>query len=302
MKAKSLIPASKRAGRVLSILLTVALVCCLLGNLTGCGKKEPEAPQVDATTVTTTTTTAATTATTTTTTTTTTTESTEESTTTVAPTTVAPTTTAKPTTGTTAVKVYTVTFKDHDGTVLSTQKVENGKSATAPANPSREHFAFVGWDKAFHKITSDLVVTATYTTNKVVISAESVTVNKGTDKVTVNLRVYNNPGIMGAVLKVSVNDKALAFASGSKTAYPGLTLTCPGSATTSSPYTFMLDALELSADDKKDGTLFSITFTVKDTTAKGTYDVTLSYDKGGIFDENYNEPEIVLENGTITIQ
>ena len=89
--------------------------------------------------------------------------------------------------------------------------------------------------------------------------------------------------------------------SGTSTDYPGLTLTSPGSATTSSPYTFMLDALELSADDKKDGTLFSITFKVKDTSATGDYKVSLSYDDGAIFDENYNDPNVILGNGIITI-
>ena len=168
-----------------------------------------------------------------------------------------PTDTTKPT-----VTTFTVTFKDYDGTVLGTQKVEKGKAATAPANPVRENFTFAGWDKKFDKITSDLVVTATYTTTKALIYVESTTVNKGTGEVTVHIRVKNNPGIMGAVLKVSVDDKMFSFKSGTSTGYPGLTLTSPGSATTSSPYTFMLDALELSADDKKDGTLFIITFKV----------------------------------------
>lgn len=207
-----------------------------------------------------------------------------------------PTDTTKPT-----VTTFTVTFKDYDGTVLGTQKVEKGKAATAPANPVRENFTFAGWDKKFDKITSDLVVTATYTTTKALIYVESTTVNKGTSEVTVNIRVKNNPGIMGAVLKVSVDDKMFSFKSGTSTGYPGLTLTSPGSATTSSPYTFMLDALELSADDKKDGTLFRITFKVKDTSATGDYKVSLSYDDGAIFDENYNDPNVILGNGIITI-
>lgn len=205
-------------------------------------------------------------------------------------------------TATYKINEYTVTFKDYDGTVLKTQKVESGKAATAPAEPTREHYKFAGWDKSFSNVTSDLVVTATYSTTKLIISAESVTVNKGTGEVTMNIRVVNNPGIMGAVLKVSVNDDVFAFASASKTGYPGLTLTAPGSATTSSPYTFMLDSLDLSADDKKDGTLFTITFKIKDTSATGKYDVKLSCNKGGIFDENYNDLDVTFVNGTITIQ
>ena len=205
-------------------------------------------------------------------------------------------------TATYKINEYTVTFKDYNGAVLKTEKVESGKAATAPAEPTREHYKFAGWDKSFSNVTSDLVVTATYSTTKLIISAESVTVNKGTNEVTMKIRVTNNPGIMGAVLKVSVNDDVFAFASASKTGYPGLTLTAPGSGTTSSPYTFMLDSLDLSADDKKDGTLFTITFKIKDTSATGKYDVKLSCNKGGIFDENYNDLDVTFVNGTITIQ
>ena len=208
-----------------------------------------------------------------------------------------PTNTTKP-----AVDTFTVTFKDFDGTVLNTQKVEKGKGATAPADPKRENFKFVGWDKSFKKITSDLVVTATYTTTKTVIYAEHVSVNKGTGEVTMNIRVINNPGIMGAVLKVSIDDKVLSFKEATKTEYPGLTLTSPGPKTTASPYTFMLDSLELAKEDKKDGTLFIITFKVKDTAATGKYDIKLSYDNGAIFDEDYKDPKVCLENGSITIK
>lgn len=60
---------------------------------------------------------------------------------------------------------YTVTFKDWDGTVLKTETVESGKSATAPADPSRTGYTFTGWDTSFETITSNLVVTATYSQN-----------------------------------------------------------------------------------------------------------------------------------------
>ena len=200
-----------------------------------------------------------------------------------------------------AIVTYTVTFLDHDGTVLKRQEVVKDNAATAPATPSREHFTFAGWDKSFDRVTSDLVVTATYTTSKTVISAESVTVSKGTNEVTVNIRVYNNPGIMGAVLKVSVDDRMFTFKSGSKNQYPGLTLTSPGSGVTASPYTFLLDSMELGADDKKDGTLFSVTFKVDNLSATGTYDVKPSYNRGAVFDENYNDIDAALEHGTITI-
>ena len=267
---------SKTIMMVIAALVVVALVVTMLFVLKGC-QGEDVPVQGDGTSQTT--------------------PSGDDSSTTEPTDTSEPTDTTKP-----AVTAFTVTFKDYDGTVLSTQTVEKGKDATAPAEPKRENFKFAGWDKSFKNVESDLVVTATYTTTKAVIYAEHVSVNKGTDEVTMNIRVINNPGIMGAVLKVSVNDKVLSFKEANKTAYPGFTLTSPGPKTTSSPYTFMLDALELAKEDKKDGILFTITFKVEDTTATGKYDIKLSYDTGAIFNENYKDPKISLENGSVTIQ
>ena len=60
---------------------------------------------------------------------------------------------------------HTVEFVDYDGTVLSTQTVNDGSAATAPENPTREVYTFIGWDNDFSKITSDLTVTAIYEIN-----------------------------------------------------------------------------------------------------------------------------------------
>ncbi len=60
---------------------------------------------------------------------------------------------------------YTVTFKDWDGTVLKTQTVNHGASATAPANPTRPGYIFTGWNKDFSNVTSNLTVTAQYSIN-----------------------------------------------------------------------------------------------------------------------------------------
>ena len=65
---------------------------------------------------------------------------------------------------------YTVTFKDWNGTVLSTQTVEEGAAATAPAAPSRTGYTFTGWDVDFSNVTSDLTVTAQYSVNSYTIT------------------------------------------------------------------------------------------------------------------------------------
>ncbi len=64
--------------------------------------------------------------------------------------------------------LYTVTFRDWDGTVLKSEEVPEGGAATAPAQPTRTGYTFAGWDVGFGVITSDLTVTATYVYNGVV--------------------------------------------------------------------------------------------------------------------------------------
>ena len=64
-----------------------------------------------------------------------------------------------------AINTYAVKFVDFDGKVLSTQTVNYGSAATAPANPARDGYTFTVWDKDYSKITSDLTVTALYKIN-----------------------------------------------------------------------------------------------------------------------------------------
>ena len=61
--------------------------------------------------------------------------------------------------------LFTVAFKDYDGKVLKIEEVEQGKSATAPANPTREGYTFKCWDKDFSNVTNGLIVTAVYDKN-----------------------------------------------------------------------------------------------------------------------------------------
>ena len=61
---------------------------------------------------------------------------------------------------------YLVTFVDWDGTVLSSVSVVSGEAAIAPADPSREGYTFIGWDKDFSNVTDNITVTAQYQINR----------------------------------------------------------------------------------------------------------------------------------------
>ncbi|HAQ55993.1 MAG TPA: hypothetical protein DCR44_01080 [Acholeplasmatales bacterium] len=70
-------------------------------------------------------------------------------------------------TSTWAIKQYTATFTDHDGTVLSTSTVDYQTAATAPANPTRAHYAFTGWDSSSYlSMVQNVTITAQYTIDR----------------------------------------------------------------------------------------------------------------------------------------
>lgn len=64
--------------------------------------------------------------------------------------------------------MVTVTFKDHDGTVLKTESVaQYTGTATPPANPTRTGYTFAGWDRdSVENFTQDTTITAQYTANQ----------------------------------------------------------------------------------------------------------------------------------------
>ena len=61
---------------------------------------------------------------------------------------------------------WDVEFVDWDGTILATMKVPDGEAATAPADPTREGYTFIGWDKDFSHVTDHMTVTAQYQINR----------------------------------------------------------------------------------------------------------------------------------------
>ena len=67
---------------------------------------------------------------------------------------------------------YTVTFVDFDGSILGTSTVDYGTSAVAPADPIRENYTFIGWNKKFNEVVDNMIVTAMYEANLLSIYAK----------------------------------------------------------------------------------------------------------------------------------
>ena len=57
---------------------------------------------------------------------------------------------------------HVVTFKDYDGSVIKVVLVRDWEDVQSPANPTRNWYDFVGWDKDLTNVTDDLEVLAQY--------------------------------------------------------------------------------------------------------------------------------------------
>ena len=107
---------------------------------------------------------------------------------------------------------FTVTFQDWDGTVLKSEQVDKGKSATAPANPTREGYTFTGWDKTFSNVQSDLIVTAQYQKN-----AEIAVTNVSLNKKTLQMVIGNTATVTASVLPANASNKSVTWTSSNAT-------------------------------------------------------------------------------------
>lgn len=181
------------------------------------------------------------------------------------------------------VETFTVTFVNYDGAVLKTETVESGKSATAPADPTRTGYAFAGWDVAFDNITGDLTVTATYTLNVTAptVVVHDVVANVGDTTVDVVIAIANNPGIGSMKFDVtSVAGLTLkSFKAGSS--FAGIVGPPKDASGAYKSQTFnWASASNVTAD----ATFVTLTFEIADTITTDTaFDISVTLDAGNIF-------------------
>lgn len=145
---------------------------------------------------------------------------------------------------------YTVTFVDYDGKVLKVETVNSGKSATAPTDPMRDGYTFIGWDKTYHEITSDLIITAQYeiVDNQVCIHY----IDNGDGTTTAKFSVNGDVNIAMIELQLSFHL--------TNAAYSGYTLLVSGSADANYTDDIFYFSFMSATDVTEDTELFSITF------------------------------------------
>ncbi len=194
---------------------------------------------------------------------------------------------------------YNVTFQDFDGTVLKTESVEEGKAATAPSDPLREGYAFIGWNKDFTSIVKDTVVTAEYLRiTDTAIKVDTVTVVDDNKTVEVKVSVTNNPGILGMVFSVNYDDGALKLIDCQNgVALSALAFQEPSRLV--SGCNFVWYGSE--TGEVMDGEMLILTFEIADDTSPGTYPITISWDDRGIYDSNSDIVDPDVTQGAIIV-
>lgn len=120
------------------------------------------------------------------------------------------------------------TFKDYDGTVLKTGKVDEGTAPTPPADPTREAtaqytYTFAGWNPTVGKITKKTTYTATYTAtvNEYDITIVSDDAEKGTvDVASVEWQPYGTAiSTEDNVLTIGEGESAVEVTATAETGY-----------------------------------------------------------------------------------
>jgi hypothetical protein len=194
---------------------------------------------------------------------------------------------------------FTVVFKDYNGTVLKTETVQAGKSATAPSAPQRDGYIFLKWNKSFDKVTSDLVVTAVYSKiSNPTIFIGNISAKAG-ETVTVPVTVYNNPGINGIQLNIEYDSKLKLNKAENGTAFSTLIFTLPGAY--ENPSKFLWDGMI--ENEVGNGTALTLTFEVPANAKAGDkYAILPAYPNGTIYDVDLNDVNFDTIGGSITVK
>jgi len=197
---------------------------------------------------------------------------------------------------------YTVVFKDYDGTVLKTEEVESGKSATAPANPTRNGYEFAGWSGSYTNVTSNVEIIATYVeNNNPMLGVSNANATAGATKVTLTVSLKNNPGFLTMALKTTFNSDALTLTKVTTGIdFMDYSFTAPKNKISGCTAAWFASDLP---EEIIDGDIMTLQFTVNANATPGRYPVTISCpDDGSTVDGNKEAFNMSDAIGYITIE
>lgn len=118
--------------------------------------------------------------------------------------------------------------------------------------------------------------------------------------VDVNVMIENNPGVLGATLELSFDERLTLTNALQGEAWDCLTMTKPGRFI--SPCKFVWDGQELNENQIHDGVILKLTFDVAKNVPTGTeIPISINYDYGDVVDYNLDFVSLDINNGQITV-
>lgn len=197
-------------------------------------------------------------------------------------------------------EIFTVTFKDYDGTVLKTEKVLQGKAATRPPEPQRDGYAFTGWDKSVLQIFENCVITAQYEKiTNFTLRVKNVTVSEGSDTAKAEIEVLNNPGLSSLAFDLRYDTKLKIQSVDFDSSKIG-----KGMATAGEPFSNpqRISIVSPTSALKFNGTVATIIFKLpKELKAGDVTDFAITYESGNIFDADMNNVKTDVIGGKLFI-
>ena len=105
-----------------------------------------------------------------------------------------------------------VNFKDWDSSILKYEEVVSGNPATAPSNPSREGYEFIGWSpNSFSSITSDTDIVAQYSSSTITEVNSVLVTNARSQNLSYQNKAYGYMVWTGSDLPVWQTNPSLIF-------------------------------------------------------------------------------------------
>lgn len=136
-------------------------------------------------------------------------------------------------------------------------------------------------------------------TGETIIALNGANASPG-DMVTVRAVIQNNPGILGATLKLEYDAGLTLISAESGEAFSSLVMTKPGKLT--SPCKFIWDGQEISDGDIQDGEILNLSFQInKDVESGAELAVKLSYVNGDIVNTELNPIDVSISNTVISV-
>lgn len=134
--------------------------------------------------------------------------------------------------------------------------------------------------------------------NGTVITVESKSIVQG-ETINVDVSIKNNPGILGATLEFTYNEKLTLVGASNGSAFSYLTMTKPGKMV--SPCKFTWDGQEVTDEKLEDGTILTLTFELaEDAEAGENYAVSVRT-VGSVYDNDLNTVSVSTVDGSVRL-